>query len=165
MSDRFADRLFDPINTVEPKRRRDLEVEQDDERMFCPDGLHYTEPANGTHPEQGPTDYCSACDCWTLYESRTQFIASEASALGFELSRKTKGEPIDDRGIYLLADTPVQAHALATESGGSNHELLAEALAETLGDDALDELIVDLLAESNGRPDASTAFLPNGGDA
>lgn len=99
--DRFRENLFDPINTLEDVHDRDLEVERSDDRMFCPEGYHYTDPANGTHPENGPTGYCPECDCWTLYESKTQFLANEATTLGFELVPKT--DP-DERGRESLEE-------------------------------------------------------------
>jgi hypothetical protein len=54
----------------------------------------------------------------------------------------------------MLADTPIRAHALATENGGGDKQALAEVLNENLDLDELDELINKLVAKSNERHEA-----------
>lgn len=57
-------------------------------------------------------------------------------------------EPITQRGLYLMADTPVMAHALLLEDGSGDRELLAEVLRDELSDDELGDLLVELAEES-----------------
>jgi ribosomal protein S27E len=52
---------------------------------------------------------------------------------------------VEQRGIYIMADTPLAAHPLALEDGGGDKKLLAESLAETLSEDEVDDLINELI--------------------
>jgi len=55
-------------------------------------------------------------------------------------------EPIQQRGIYLMADTPLTAHPLALEDGSGDKQLLADALADELTDEEVDDLINELIS-------------------
>lgn len=55
-------------------------------------------------------------------------------------------EPIQQRGIYLMADTPLTAHPLALEDGSGDKQLLAEAIGENLTDEEIDDLISELIS-------------------
>lgn len=52
---------------------------------------------------------------------------------------------IKQRGVYLMADTPLTAHPLALEDGSGDKGLLAEVLSEELTDDEVDDLISELI--------------------
>lgn len=52
---------------------------------------------------------------------------------------------IEQRGIYMMADTPLSAHPLALEDGSGDKTLLAESLVETLTEDEVDDLINELI--------------------
>jgi DNA-directed RNA polymerase subunit RPC12/RpoP len=69
------------------------------------------------------------------------------------------GAPIQQRGIYLMADTPLTAFPLVLEDGSGDTNLLAESLAENLGGDDLDALIQDLIEASNDRASDGTAIV------
>jgi hypothetical protein len=56
-----------------------------------------------------------------------------------------------ERGIYLVADTPLTLHALAVEGGDSDTKLLAEAITEQLDADETDELINALIRSRVGE--------------
>lgn len=58
----------------------------------------------------------------------------------------TDREPIQQRGVYLMADTPLTAHPLAVEDGSGDKQLLAEVIAEELTDDEVDSLINRLIS-------------------
>lgn len=68
-------------------------------------------------------------------------------------------EPIDQRGVYLFADTPLTAHPLALEDGSGDKALLAEAIDETCDDETLDGLIQDLIEISNERAREGTDIV------
>jgi len=53
---------------------------------------------------------------------------------------------IEQRGLYLMADTPLTTHPLALEDGSGDNNLLAEAIAEQLTADEIDDLINELIA-------------------
>ena len=55
-----------------------------------------------------------------------------------------------ERGVYLVADTPLTAHPLAVEGGGGDTKLLAEAIAEHLDADETDGLINALIRSREG---------------
>ena len=55
-----------------------------------------------------------------------------------------------ERGIYLVADTPLTLHALAVEGGGGDKNLLAEAITEQLDAGETDELINALIRSRVG---------------
>jgi len=63
--------------------------------------------------------------------------------------------PIQQRGVYLMADTPLTAHPLALADGSGDKNLLAETLAEQLSRDELDDLIQRLIAASNRQAAAT----------
>lgn len=52
---------------------------------------------------------------------------------------------IEQRGLYLMADTPLTALPLAVEDGSGDKNLLAECLAEQLTGEEIDDLINDLI--------------------
>ena len=56
-----------------------------------------------------------------------------------------------ERGIYLVADTPLTLHPLAVEGGGGDKQLLAEAITEQLDADETDELINALIRSRVGE--------------
>lgn len=58
------------------------------------------------------------------------------------------------RGLYLIADSPTTARPLAVEDGSGDKNLLAEAAAENLALEELDDLINELIRESNRRYEA-----------
>ena len=58
----------------------------------------------------------------------------------------TDRELIQQRGVYLMADTPPTAHPLAIEDGSGDKQLLAETVAEQLTDAEVDTLINALIA-------------------
>lgn len=60
-------------------------------------------------------------------------------------------EPIDTRGVYLMADTPLSAHPLLLEDGSGDKQLLAEVLCEDLSDDELQDLHEELHQEALKR--------------
>lgn len=66
-------------------------------------------------------------------------------------SIKKTDPAIGQRGVYLMADTPLTAHPLALEDGSGDKQLLAEAIGEQLDQDDLDTLIQSLIEESNRR--------------
>lgn len=60
-------------------------------------------------------------------------------------SIKKTDPAIGQRGVYLMADTPLTAHPLALEDGSGDKNLLAEVLAEQLSDEDVDDLVSDLI--------------------
>jgi hypothetical protein len=54
--------------------------------------------------------------------------------------------PIQQRGVYLMADTPLKAHPLALEDGSGDKQLLAETICENLADGEVDNLISELIS-------------------
>jgi len=68
----------------------------------------------------------------------------------------TDREPIRQRGVYLMADTPLTAHPLALEDGSGDKQLLADVIEESLTDEEIDDLISELVSyrvndEQDGR--------------
>jgi len=57
----------------------------------------------------------------------------------------TELDPIQQRGVYLMADTPLTAHPLVLEDGSGDKQLLADVLSEDLTDEEVDDLITDLI--------------------
>ncbi|GAA0200413.1 hypothetical protein ACFFQF_01030 [Haladaptatus pallidirubidus] len=53
-------------------------------------------------------------------------------------------QPIRQRGIYLMADTPLSAMPLALEDGNGDKNLLADVLGDELTGEELDDLISKL---------------------
>lgn len=57
---------------------------------------------------------------------------------------RSSSEPITERGLYLMADTPLTAHPLALEDGSGDKRLLVECLEEHLAGNQLDRLLREL---------------------
>ena len=75
----------------------------------------------------------------------------ESEEEGAEDSVVRQGEPIQHRGIYMFADTPMVAHALALEDGSGDKGLLKEALYEQLTTEEIESLIEYLEEELKDR--------------
>jgi len=61
------------------------------------------------------------------------------------MSEGTGCEPIQQRGVYLMADTPLAAHPLVLEDGTGDKQLLADLLTEQLTEEEVDDLISELI--------------------
>jgi ribosomal protein S27E len=56
-------------------------------------------------------------------------------------------EPIQDRGVFLIADTPPTAIPLALEDGEGDQQLLADAIIDHLDGGEVDDLINELVRQ------------------
>lgn len=86
-------------------------------------------------------------------------MAGETEAVDQHGGGDQHGDPIDTRGVYLMADTPMMGHPLALEDGSGDKQLLGEVVAETLSQEELDVLIQDLIEESNERAGNDTEWV------
>jgi len=73
-------------------------------------------------------------------------------------SNGTDRKPIQQRGVYLMGDTPMTAHPLVLEDGSGDKQLLADTLSEQLSDQEVDDLISELIQHRVSDDETGTSI-------